>query len=110
MMPSAIPAGTRIMLHHRTTEDVLDGARRMAESLRRRLAGKPVRAALGFECGARTRPFLGEDDTLKENLMLQREIGPDAAWIGGMFWGELFPVAGQPTFHNYSYPILALAD
>jgi hypothetical protein len=110
IMGVAIPVGTRIMLHHRTTEDVLEGAERMARSLRARLADKPIRAVLGFECGARTKPFLGDDDTLKENLMIQREVAPDAAWIGGMFWGELYPVGGRPMAHNYSYPILALAD
>jgi small ligand-binding sensory domain FIST len=110
VLGAAIPEGTRVMLHHRTTEEVLRGAERMGRALRDRLAGKTVRAVLCFECGARTRPFLGVQDTLKENLGLQQIIGADAAWFGGMFWGELFPVAGRPAFHNYSYPILALAD
>jgi hypothetical protein len=110
VLGAAIPEGTRIMLHHRAVEEVLQGAERMGRSLRDRLAGKQVRAVLCFECGGRTQPFLGSEDTLKENLGLQRTIGPDAAWFGGMFWGELFPVAGRPAFHNYSYPILALAD
>ena len=110
VLGAAIPEGTRIMLHHRAVEEVLQGAERMGRSLRARLAGKQVRAVLCFECGGRTQPFLGSEDTLKENLGLQRAIGPDAAWFGGMFWGELFPVAGRPAFHNYSYPILALAD
>jgi len=110
VLGAAIAEGTRIMLHHRTTEGVLNGAARMSRSLRDRMAGKTVRAVLCFECGARTRPFLGIEATLKENLALQETIGPGAAWFGGMFWGELFPVAGRPAFHNYSYPILALAD
>jgi hypothetical protein len=107
---SSIPEGTRIMLHHRTVQDVLQGAERMAKALRARVQGKTVRAVLGFECGARTGPFLGQQATLEENLLLQREIGQDAAWMGAMFWGELFPVGSRAAFHNYSYPILAIAD
>ena len=56
-----------------------------------------------------------EDDARSVDA-IQREIGAgsadreDAAWVGGMFWGELYPVDGKPAFHNYSYPILAIAD
>ena len=109
-MGVSIPEGATIMLHHRTVEDVLSGAKRMAESLHQRLVGRRVHAVLGFECGARTRPFLGDEATLQENLMLQNRIAPDAEWIGGMFWGELFPAANGPAFHNYSYPLLVIAE
>jgi hypothetical protein len=105
----AIPTGTRIMLHHRTVEDVLQGARSMGESLVARIGARPVRAVLGFECGARTRPFLGDEATLQENLELQRRF-EDAAWIGMLPWGELVPVDGRPAFHNYGYSVLALTD
>jgi hypothetical protein len=106
----AIPTGTRIMLHHRLVEDVLEGARRMGADLGQRLRDRAIRAVLGFECGARTRPFLGDEATRRENLELQRELGGDSAWLGMIAWGELFPVAGKPSFHNYSYPILAIAE
>jgi hypothetical protein len=97
-------------LHHRSVEDVLSGTRRMGTALARRLEGKQLRAVLGFECGARTRPFLGDEATLAENLELQRLL-PDAdAWIGMMPWGEIYPTGSRPGFHNYSYPLLALAE
>jgi hypothetical protein len=106
----AIPTGTQIMLHHRTVEDVLLGARRMGQDLKARLNGKRPRAALGFECGARTGPFLGSEATLAENLELQQTLGDGVAWLGMMPWGELFPTGGKPSFHNYSYVVLVLAD
>jgi hypothetical protein len=105
-----IPEGSRIMLHHRSTEHVLDGTLRMGEELREKLRGKTVRAALGFECGSRTRPFLGDEATLQENLALQRSVGEEAAWLGMTAWGEVFPTAGRPSFHNYSYPVVVLSD
>jgi small ligand-binding sensory domain FIST len=106
----AIAEGTRIMLHHRTVEDVAGGARVMGQNLRARLAGKRTRAILGFECGARTRPFLGDRGTLEENLSLQAEVSEGAAWLGMIPWGEFVPVAGRPEFHNYAYALLALTD
>lgn len=110
MLGTAAPVGKRIMLHHRSTDDVLNGARQMGQNLRNRLGGRDVRAVLGFECGSRTRPFLGDEATLQENLDLQRAVGEHAAWLGVMAWGEVFPVAGRPTFHNYSYPLLVFVD
>jgi hypothetical protein len=106
----AIPVGTKIMLHHRTVADVLDGAKRMGNRLVEGLNGRPARAVLSFECGARTSPFLGEEGTLKENVELQHRIGSGVPWLGMMAWGEVLPMAGKPTFHNYSFPVLALTD
>lgn len=105
-----IPEGTEVMLHHRTVDDVLNGAREMAEGFRNRLKGKRVRAAIGFECGARAKPFLGVEDTRKENQLIQRAVGEDAHWIGMLAWGELFPVGRAPTVHNYAFPLLVIAD
>jgi hypothetical protein len=109
VMPRAIPAGTKVTLHHRTVEDVLGGARRLGEDLRGLLSGRRPRAALAFECGARTKPFLGEEATLRENLDLQRAVAPDAAWVGAMVWGEVFPVAEGVGVHNYTYPVAVLS-
>jgi hypothetical protein len=105
-----VSQGATIMLHHRTIRDVLDGAKAMGDSLRQRLANRQVRAVLGFECGARTRPFLGDEATLQENVMLQNCVADGAEWIGGMFWGELYPTGNRPSFHNYSYSLLVLAE
>lgn len=109
LLPAAIPTGTTVMLHHRTTHDVLDGARRLAGRVVSRLRGRTVRAALGFECGARTKPFLG-DLTQRENEDLQRAIGPQAEWAGVICWGEIFPVARRAALHNYTFPVLLLVE
>ncbi|MFC1641163.1 hypothetical protein ACFL5O_00530 [Myxococcota bacterium] len=61
-------------------------------------------------CGSRARPFLGDQATLRENVDLQRTVAPEAAWLGMMAWGEIYLVAGRPTFHNYAYPLLVLSE
>lgn len=106
---AAIPEGTRIMMHRRTISDVTEGTAAMGREMRARLKGRQPLAVLGFECGARTSPFLGEAETLKENLALQAAVAPNAPWLGMMAWGEIAPVAGEPAFHNYTYPVLVLA-
>ncbi|HZU82726.1 MAG TPA: FIST N-terminal domain-containing protein [Polyangiaceae bacterium] len=109
VVQAAIPQGTRVMLHHRTVPAVTEGTVSMGRDLAARLAGRVPWAVLGFECGARTSPFLGEAGTLKENLALQKTVAGDAPWLGMMAWGEIAPVAGKPAFHNYTYPLLVLA-
>ncbi len=110
ILQAGIPEGTQVMLHHRTVSDILEGSARMGEELGRRLRGKTVRAVLGFECGARTLPFLGMEAARKENLLLQQAVGRDAEWLGLLAWGEIYPVGGRTAFHNYTYPVLAIAD
>jgi hypothetical protein len=110
ILQAAVPEGTRVMLHHRTTERVLGGTETMATELAAQLGGRRPWAVLGFECAARTFPFLGEANTRKEHERLRSTVAPDAAWLGMMAWGEIGPCAGRPAFHNYSYPLLVLAD
>jgi hypothetical protein len=110
LLGAAVPEGTRVTLYHRTVEHVLDGAAQMARELKQRLEGKQLRAVLGFECGGRTRPFLGTEATNQENRALQAVVGPNAEWCGVICWGELFPVGGKPGFHNYTFPLLALSE
>jgi hypothetical protein len=110
LLGAAVPEGTLVTLYHRTVDDALSGADRMGKELVQRLEGKQLRAVLGFECGGRTRPFLGTEATNAENRALQASVGPDAEWAGVICWGELFPVGSQPGFHNYTFPLLALAE
>jgi hypothetical protein len=107
---AAIPEGTKIMMHHRTVAAVTEGTAVMGRDVSARLKGRRPWAVLGFECGARTSPFLGEAGTLSENLALQKAVAPECPWLGMMAWGEIAPVGGKPAFHNYTYPLLVLSS
>ncbi len=110
IMQAAIPQGTSIMLHRRMVAKVIEGTQAMGQQLARAIGSRQPWAVLGFECGARTEPFLGEEGTLEENLALQRDVAPDAPWLGMMAWGEVAPVGKVPMFHNYTYPLLVLTN
>jgi len=110
VVQAAIPQGSKILFHHRTVDVVREGTVTMGEDLARRLAGKSPWAVLGFECGARTAPFLGHASTLDENVALQKSVAPAAPWLGLLAWGEVAPLGGDPTVHNYAYPLVVLTD
>lgn len=109
---TAIPVGSRVSFQDRTVLGVLEGTRAMGDRIAGRLgrAGKTPRAVLGFECGARTRPFLGTELTLDENCRLQQAVGPNAEWLGALAWGEVFMFGGKPRLANFSFPLIVLAD
>jgi hypothetical protein len=114
VLQAAIPEGTEVMFHHRTVKVVKEGTAAMGEQLRARLAktGRRPWAVLGFECGGRTTPFLGPEETLDENLALQKAVAPGAPWLGLIAWGEVAPYyeGGEPLFHNYTYPLVVLSE
>lgn len=110
ILQAPVAEGTRVMLQHRTIEKVLNGTREMGVDLAARLTGRTARAVLGFECAARTFPFLGEGNTRAEHEELRAAVAPDAPWLGMMAWGEVGPCAGRPAFHNYTYPLMVLTE
>jgi hypothetical protein len=105
---AGFPEGTRVALHQRTREAVLEGTKAMGEELVLRLAGRKPWAAMGFECRGRTVPFLGAEGTLAEHDLLYSQIGCDVPWIGMMAWGEVASLGNEPAFHNYTYPVALL--
>ena len=105
-------------------EGLADRVDALAGSVRIALVGKYVQlqdaylsvhealkhAGIYHGCYVDVRWVDAEGMTLEENLALQRSLAPEAAWAGAMMWGELFPVAGRPGFHNYTYPLVVLAE
>ena len=110
IVQAAIPNGSRVMFHHRTVENVLSGTEAMSNDLAGRLSGRTPWAVLGFECAARTFPFLGEANTIKEHRQLRAAVAPAAPWLGMMAWGEIGPSGGRTAFHNYTFPLVVFTE
>jgi hypothetical protein len=105
-----IPVGSTVHICHRTVESVFDRGLRMGERLKSKLAGKTPFVALAFECGARPRPFLGDEKALEEVCRIQETIGPSIPWLGMYPWGEIAPKGGRSQFSNFQFPLLVLCD
>ncbi|MCB9672181.1 MAG: FIST C-terminal domain-containing protein [Alphaproteobacteria bacterium] len=105
-MQAEIPVGTRIQLCHRSHEAVLQGAVDMARRLNARVKGEPL-LALGFECAARPRPFLGDDGAQEEICTMQAEL-VEMPWLGFYAWGEIAPAGARTESHNYTFPLVLL--
>jgi hypothetical protein len=110
VVPAAIPEGSKVLFHHRTAQVVKQGTLTMGEDLRSRLGGKHPWAVLGFECGARTAPFLGLQETLEENKALQETVAPRSPWVTIIPWGEIAPYGDEAAFCNYTYTLVALTQ
>lgn len=105
VLQAPIPRGTWVQVCHRTPEAVFDRAIGMAERLKARLGGRTPLLALGFECAARARPFLGEELSRREITRMQDILGKDLPWLGMYAWGEIAPVGAVTCFHNYTFPL-----
>ncbi len=108
ILQAAVPEGSKVMFHHREVSQLLAGTKAMGVELAGRLQGKSAWAVLGFECAARTFPFLGPANTREEHAGLRKAVAPNTPWLGMMAWGEVAPLGGQPAFHNYTYPLAVL--
>ena len=108
VLQAPIPAGTQVQVCHRTPEAVYDRATVMATRLQARLAGRAPVLALGFECAARARPFLGDELTRQEIGRMQAILGDGLPWLGMYAWGEVAPVGATTYFHNYTFPLAVL--
>jgi hypothetical protein len=110
VVPAAIAEGSKLLFHHRTARVVKEGSLAMGKDLHERLGEKRPWAVLGFECGARTAPFLGLADTLEENKALQGMVGARSPWLTIIPWGEIAPYGDEAAFCNYTYTLAALTQ
>ncbi len=108
VLQAAVPEGGKAMFYRRDVDKVLSGTKAMAHELVEQLRGKTPWAVLGFECAARTFPFLGSANTREEHLGLRSLAAPTSPWLGMMAWGELAPLGSVQSFHNYTYPVVML--
>ncbi len=110
VLQTQIPEGSEVMLCHRTHEAVRGGARALGHRLRAELAGKRPVFALGFECGGRTSPFLGERASAEEADEVRELIGPAIPWLGMYAWGEIAPVGRHVLFHQLTFPLAVFCE
>ncbi|MBI5699465.1 FIST C-terminal domain-containing protein [Candidatus Saganbacteria bacterium] len=108
-----IPEGAEIRLMIGGKDEAISAARAAAAQAVEQMKGKPVRAALVFNCIAREKLF--GKDAVKEIEVIREVIGREVPLIGFYTYGEQAPIAGKihtcsPVFHNETVVILTLGD
>jgi small ligand-binding sensory domain FIST len=97
-----------VLVCHRTIAAVRKGAAALAARVKEALAGRRASFALGYECGGRTGPFLGEDEACREAEEVRAVLGDDVPWLGMYAWGEIAPIGGRILFHQLTLPLCVI--
>jgi hypothetical protein len=101
-IPTEISEGTSIWVARRDYEKLANGVEQVAEEIKTQLEDNPARLVFQFDCAARGKAFLREQQKLRLLETLRGRIGPDVPWLGFYTFGEIAPVGGHNCFHNYT--------
>ncbi len=108
-----IPEGSTIRLMIGSKDEAVQAARVAVAEAVEQMKGRPVKAAIIFNCIARSKLF--GRDAGKEVEAIREMMGQKVPLIGFYTYGEQAPIAGKinvcsPVFHNETVVILTLGD
>jgi hypothetical protein len=106
-IPTRVRPGTRLWIARRDFDKVISGVGTLAADLNAQFAGAIPKVVLQFECAGRGRTFLREEQKLELVRQLHQQV-PPTTWFGFYTYGEIGPVAGQNSFHNYTSVLAAI--
>ena len=107
-IPTEVSEGTSIWLTRRDYEKLAKGVERAAEEIKAQLGQEPARLVFQFDCAARGKAILREQQKLQLLETLRGQIGPDVPWLGFYTFGEIAPVGERNYFHNYTVVLTAI--
>jgi len=97
-----VSEGTSVWVTRRDSEKLANGVERAAEEIKAQLGDNAARLVFQFDCAARGKAFLREQQKLQLLETLWGRIGPDVPWLGFYTFGEIAPVGERNHFHNYT--------
>jgi hypothetical protein len=107
-IPTEVSEGTSIWLTRRDYEKLAHGVDRAAEEIKAQLGDNAARLVFQFDCAARGKALLREQQKLQLLETLRGRVGPDVPWLGFYTFGEIAPVGERNYFHNYTVVLMAL--
>jgi hypothetical protein len=104
-----VKEGESVWMTRRDHRLIQEGVDRMAVSISDKLEGATPKLVLHFDCAGRGKSMFR--DQVKTDLLtrLQKQIAPDAPWLGFFTYGEIGPVGDENCFHNYTAVVAAFA-
>lgn len=108
-IPTEVEEGESVWMTRRDHRLIQEGVDRMAVSISDKLEGATPKLVLHLDCAGRGKSMFR--DQVKKDLLtrLQKQIAPDAPWLGFFTYGEIGPVGDENCFHNYTAVVAAFA-
>lgn len=107
-MATEVSEGTHVSVMRKDVEKLARSVEQAAEEIKIQLEDNPAGLVFQFDCKARGKMSLDEQQKLRHLETLQREIGIDVPWLGFYCFGEIAPVGGHNCFHNYTVALAAI--
>jgi hypothetical protein len=107
-IPTEVSEGTGVWVTHRDYEKLAQGVRGAAEEIKAQLGDDPAKLVFQFDCAARGKIFLREQQKLELLETLRGRIGLDVPWLGFYTYGEIAPVGAYNCFHNFTLALMVL--
>jgi hypothetical protein len=108
-LQSEVATGTRIWVMRRDVERMTQGVAQVAHAIQAQIGGdRPPKLIFQFDCYGRGKTILTEQQKLALVTELQASLGQTLPWIGFYTHGELAPLNGENSLHNYTLVLTAL--
>src|SRR5215211_2487091 len=104
-----VQEGTSIWFSSRDKEKIATGLERMAAQIKQQLEGDQPKLIFQFECAARGKMMLREQEKLQLLKQFRQSVDPDVPWAGYYTWGEIGTVEKHNLRHLYTSVVLALS-
>jgi hypothetical protein len=101
-VPTEVSQGETFYMTRRDYELVVSGVDRLGSQIKQQIGAKQPKMVLQFDCAARGKLFMREEQQSALLKTLHETIGSDVPWLGFYTYGEIGPLAGINHVHNYT--------
>lgn len=107
-IPTEVKEGTSIWMTRRDHEKIVDGIDKIVKNIKSQLQGNSPKLIFQFDCAGRGKLFFREEEQLQLLKTLRQKIGRDVPHIGLYTYGEICPVQGKNSFHNFTAVVVTI--
>jgi hypothetical protein len=101
-LPVKMRMGDKIWITRRDRDKMFSACQKSILKLKNDLGDKNPFLVLDFNCVARGKIVLADDERIALLRSFQGNLAPESPWIGFLSYGELCPVRQKNTYHNYT--------
>ncbi len=103
-----LDTGTAVCMMRRDPTTIRQSLEESATHMRERIADRSPLMVLQFDCAGRGRILFGGCASEEIVAPVRRSMAPTVPWIGCHTYGEIAPIHGQTSYHNYTAVVCAV--